>query len=592
MKTLLTLLLTVLTGYSATYSGVVSGNNLGNQNSTGTNITIKGLKGWSTNFNGTNMTFVGGSFTGATNTGGVYSGGAYTGTLTGTNAVLTTPSITGGTNTGSLITGATITGSLTGTNAVLTTPAITGGTNTSSTINSPTITGGTVASALTGTNANLTTPTITGATLSGTLSGGTFSGGSFAGSLAGTNAVLTTPSVTGGTNTSSLFLNSTLSGFTASMQTNTDLTASRVLVSDSAQRITNSTVSTATLGYLDATSSVQTQLNAKGAATNGTFSGGAFTGATQFTNGTQQQVVFQRAPLEMSGYNLDAFPAFSHSVSTAFNEIRSRSSSGTNSAYGFLRIAVGGLAANQTTAIDLQSYGATDAYAMRFATAGTERMRINSSGNVGIGTTTQQYLLDLNGQARIIGTNGMRFGGTPNATDDTVTVWQPSANVARITASSRTEVTGPMMIGSTGSPAGHVEVIGANNSTSLLVMGTPGTASVDTLQIKQGGSLKFSVTKDSSLAQPGTITTPGTTGAQTINKPLGTVNLAAGATSLVVTDSVCLSATNCIVFGQVLSNDTTCKSVAIVVGAGSFTIYPNAAPTAETVVGFQVLKIQ
>lgn len=172
------------------------------------------------------------------------SGGSFTNASI-LNSIITSSSIVGGTNIGSLITGATITGSLTGTNAVLTTPAITGGTNTSSIILTPTITGGTVASSLTG-----------------------------------TNAVLTTPAITGGTNTSALFLSSTLSGFTSSLQTNTDLTASRVLVSDSAQRVTNSTVTATTLGYLDATSSVQTQLNGKGAATNGTYSGGTFTGAT------------------------------------------------------------------------------------------------------------------------------------------------------------------------------------------------------------------------------------------------------------------------------------------------------------------------
>ena len=45
--------------------------------------------------------------------------------------------------------------------------------------------------------------------------------------------------------------------------TSAPLTASRVLVSDASNRITASSVTTTTLGYLDATSSVQTQLNAK-----------------------------------------------------------------------------------------------------------------------------------------------------------------------------------------------------------------------------------------------------------------------------------------------------------------------------------------
>ena len=39
--------------------------------------------------------------------------------------------------------------------------------------------------------------------------------------------------------------------------------------------------------------------------------------------------------------------------------------------------------------------------ALRFGTAGSERMRIDSSGNVGIGTTSPSYLLDVNGTARV-----------------------------------------------------------------------------------------------------------------------------------------------------------------------------------------------
>ena len=62
------------------------------------------------------------------------------------------------------------------------------------------------------------------------------------------------------------------------------------------------------------------------------------------------------------------------------------------------------------------------------------------------------------------------------------------------------------------------------------------------------------------------------------------MNFAAAATSLVVTDSYVTA--NSIIMATVASNDTTMKSVAVVAGAGSFTIYPNSAPTAETRVNF------
>lgn len=83
-----------------------------------------------------------------------------------------------------------------------------------------------------------------------------------------------------------------------------------------------------------------------------------------------------------------------------------------------------------------------------------------------------------------------------------------------------------------------------------------------------------------------TITAPATTGARTINKTTGRVNFAAAATSLVVTNS--LVTANSIVHCTVATNDTTMKSAACVPAAGSFTIYSNAAATAETAVAFTV----
>jgi len=85
-----------------------------------------------------------------------------------------------------------------------------------------------------------------------------------------------------------------------------------------------------------------------------------------------------------------------------------------------------------------------------------------------------------------------------------------------------------------------------------------------------------------------TITPALTTGAQTINKPVGTVNFAAAATSLVVTNS--LVTTSSVIMATVMTNDTTLDSVQAVPGSGTFTLYANAAATAETAVGFFVLN--
>jgi hypothetical protein len=90
------------------------------------------------------------------------------------------------------------------------------------------------------------------------------------------------------------------------------------------------------------------------------------------------------------------------------------------------------------------------------------------------------------------------------------------------------------------------------------------------------------------LKVPTTITGGGTTGAQTINKMAGTVNFAAAATSLVVTNS--LVSTSSIVMAVVRTNDATAVIKNVVPAAGSFTINLNAAATAETSVGFFVIN--
>lgn len=85
-----------------------------------------------------------------------------------------------------------------------------------------------------------------------------------------------------------------------------------------------------------------------------------------------------------------------------------------------------------------------------------------------------------------------------------------------------------------------------------------------------------------------TITAGGTTGARTINTTLGSVNFAAGASSLVVTNS--RVTTSSIIIATVATVDTTMKSVVAVAAAGSFTLTANAAATAETRVNFTVLN--
>jgi len=90
------------------------------------------------------------------------------------------------------------------------------------------------------------------------------------------------------------------------------------------------------------------------------------------------------------------------------------------------------------------------------------------------------------------------------------------------------------------------------------------------------------------FAADGTITPALTVGNQTIDKVSGTVNFAALATTLTVTNS--LVTANSKIFASVMTNDATMKSVAVVAGSGSFVLHANAAPTAETKVAFFVVN--
>lgn len=85
-----------------------------------------------------------------------------------------------------------------------------------------------------------------------------------------------------------------------------------------------------------------------------------------------------------------------------------------------------------------------------------------------------------------------------------------------------------------------------------------------------------------------TITAGGTTGNQTINRPAGTVNFAAGTSAITVTNS--FATANSIVWAIARTNDSTCAVKNVVPAAGSFVINMTANCTAETSVGFVVVN--
>jgi hypothetical protein len=252
------------------------------------------------------------------------------------------------------------------------------------------------------------------------------------------------------------------------------------------------------------------------------------------------------------------------------------------------------------------------------------------AGNVRIGSTTAPTVaLDVTGAVKISSTLAVT-GAATFTTNLTVTngVYASGANPI----SFRPNGSEQFKIGNVASPANYVQVnaattgnaaevraVGETNApihlfssgTGSTYLGTNGgsaqvevthTASINrrlTLTGSNGGNPTISTTGGSvgigttvyfasDITADKTVTGAGTTGAQTINKNAGSVNFAAAASSLVVTDS--RVTTSSIIIATVATNDSTMKSVAAVAGSGSFTLHANAAATAETRVNFLVVN--
>lgn len=96
----------------------------------------------------------------------------------------------------------------------------------------------------------------------------------------------------------------------------------------------------------------------------------------------------------------------------------------------------------------------------------------------------------------------------------------------------------------------------------------------------------FAVSPLSGLEVRKTITSAGTTGTVTIDRPMGTVNIAGGNSSITVNNS--LVNTSSIIYPVIRTDDTTAQVKNVVPGSGSFVINLVSAATAETSIGFIV----
>lgn len=171
-----------------------------------------------------------------------------------------------------------------------------------------------------------------------------------------------------------------------------------------------------------------------------------------------------------------------------------------------------------------------------------------------IATTSTDGLIGVNGSTAIV--------GTP------------------VQQSPRLRLSGNAYDGSASKTADFIEetipVSGASPITAYLKISS---------QINAGGYNEvLRIGDNGKITHPATNTTGGTTGNQTINKYSGTVNIAAGGSTVTVTNS--LVTTSSIIFAVVRTNDVTAIIKNVVPGAGSFVINTTANVTAETSIGW------
>lgn len=190
-----------------------------------------------------------------------------------------------------------------------------------------------------------------------------------------------------------------------------------------------------------------------------------------------------------------------------------------------------------------------------------------SSSDVYARAATARYVFGVSDDAAIsrIGAASLRISNGSTGAGKLLLGTSSDTSAAQLDARSQT----------VGLPAAQVQCASGESATANCV------------QVKNGaGTTTLGFRQDGTFAFDRTITSGGTTGAQTINKSAFSVNFAAAATSLVVTNSVVATTSGCLCTVQ--TNDTTMTHVQAVPASGSVTLYANAAPTGETKVYCEV----
>ena len=116
---------------------------------------------------------------------------------------------------------------------------------------------------------------------------------------------------------------------------------------------------------------------------------------------------------------------------------------------------------------------------MFFSTGGytqatQERMRITSTGTVGIGTTTPQFLLDVNSSSRIVGTNSLILGGSTSSASDYTSSFSGAAGAGTTKWKPRVDETTAFQFQN----AGGTPVLNINTTSSAVRIGASTSAHI------------------------------------------------------------------------------------------------------------------
>jgi hypothetical protein len=189
--------------------------------------------------------------------------------------------------------------------------------------------------------------------------------------------------------------------------------------------------------------------------------------------------------------------------------------------------------------------------------------------------------------------NGYKHNGSTSATaltgSDIIAAFTTglTTDVMNVRANANTQIGGSSFSTDSGY---RLDVNGSSAlNGAVRIQGVGAVSGKTTLLVRNTNpSTLFSIEDNGKITYWATNTATGTTTVQTINRPSGTINIAAGESSKLVNNSLCTTAS--IVLPVMRTNDATALIDSIVPENGSFTIYLTAAAAAETSIGFFIIN--